>query len=273
MKLVCSVPSISIIEDIAPYVDGIMLEDSKEILNHIQYVENMKRIAIYKLDVMMHPLEVEDMKKRILLTKDSKCLYYITDLGLAHMLKQLGLLERTIYDPITMITNSLDAKAYMEYGFHSIGLSNEITLKDTRAIVEKSNCKAFLQVFGYRLMLHTRRKLIQLYGEKIKKKMPKEHLLLREATRQDYFPIVEEDGGTKIYRSTMIHLDKELLNLPLEYVFIDAFSLKNEDFLQVIQYYHALCSKGSISFSLEALDLPLGDGFSYKDSVYMKEEF
>ncbi|MDE5856496.1 MAG: U32 family peptidase, partial [Anaeroplasmataceae bacterium] len=201
MKLVCSLSSFSILDKIASYVDGILLEDEEDIIQKINTIDSCGLISIYKLNEMVFPLEIEAYKKKILLTKDTCCLYYITDLGFAHILKELGLIERTIFDPVTMITNSLDAKEFMDYGFHSIGLSNEITLKDVEQIISKTNCKAFMQVFGYRLMLSTRRTLISLYQEKINTDFLKENLWIQEATRTDCFPIVETNKGTKIYRS------------------------------------------------------------------------
>ena len=165
---------------------------------------------------MVFPLEIEEYRKKILMTKDTDCLYYITDLGLAHILKEFGLIGRTIYDPITMITNSLDAREFMEYGFKAIGLSNEITLKDTKQIIEKTGIPTFMQVFGYRLMLSTRRTLISLYQEKIQTQFQIENLKIEEATRTDAFPIVETSKGTKIYRSYIISLLNEMNILSLE---------------------------------------------------------
>lgn len=276
MKLVCSLSSLDHLSILATYVDGIMLEDEEDILEKIHKVKSYKLTVIYRLDEMMFPLEIESVKKKILLTKDTGCLYYITDLGLAHMLKSLGLIFRTIFDPITMITNSLDAKEYMEYGFASIGLSNEITLKDIRQIISKTNCMAFLQVFGYRLMLNSRRKLISLYQEKIQSVFSMENLELKEATRNDYFPIIENQNGTKIYRGEIISLLEEFLSIPLEYAYLNSSCIEENTFMEVVKLFSAV-KRGKAAkeanLALKSLELPIGEGFSYRDSVYMKEEF
>ncbi|MDE6415331.1 MAG: U32 family peptidase [Anaeroplasmataceae bacterium] len=276
MKLVCSLPSFHLLKDIASYVDGVLLEDHADILNQIHTVEAYGLVSIYKLNEMVFPLEIEKYRKKILFTKDTNCLYYITDLGLAHILKELGLIQRTIFDPITMITNSLDAKEFMEYGFHSIGLSNEITLKDIEQIIKKTNIKSFLQVFGYRLMLNTRRTLISLYEEKIQTEIQKTNLKIEEATRTDAFPIVETKTGTKIYRSYLISLLNELDALPLEYAFLESFGLDENTFIEVVKLFSSVKSgknKEEAIVFLKSLNLPIGEGFSYQDSVYMKEEF
>ncbi|MDE7095020.1 MAG: U32 family peptidase, partial [Anaeroplasmataceae bacterium] len=230
----------------------------------------------YSLTEMVFPMELDAYKQKILLTKETGCLYYITDLGLAHILKELGLMDRTIFDPMTMITNSLDAKEYMNYGFKAIGLSNEITLKDTKQIIEKTGITAFLQVFGYRLMLNTRRHLVSLYAEKIDKTISNKPLVLEEATRKEKYPIIETDKGTKIYRSELISLAKELKTLPIEYAFLNSFEISKETFVRIIKDYYEILNKEdvtSILNDLNELGLSIGEGFSYKDSVYMKEEF
>lgn len=276
MKLVCSLPSLSNLSKISTAVDGILLEDTEDILKNICMVQAYHLIAIYKLNDMMFPKEVEEIRKKILLTKDTGCLYYITDLGVAHILKTLGLIDRTIYDPMTLITNSLDAKVYMEYGFEGIGISNEITIQDVECIISKSKMRAFLQVFGYRLMLNTRRKLISLYQEKIKKEFPKENLLIQEATRKDFFPIRENENGTKIYRGYILSLLEEFSSIPLEYAYLDSFGIEENIFLQVVFLFSKVKNGESIDEAkaiLNSLNLSIQDGFSYQDSVYMKEEF
>lgn len=276
MKLVCSLSSLTLLDKVSSYVDGILVEDEEDIIQKINTIDSYGLVSIYKLNEMVFPLEIEAYRKKILLTKATNCLYYITDLGLAHILKELGLMDRTIFDPITMITNSLDAKEFMDYGFHSIGLSNEITLKDVEDIIFKTNCKAFMQVFGYRLMLSTRRRLISLYQEKIQTDFPKENLWIQEATRTDYFPIEETKQGTKIFRSQIICLLNELDSLTLEYAYLDSFRQDEATFIEVVKLFYARKngkSKEEVLTSLSALNLPIGEGFSYQDTVYLKEEF
>ena len=160
MKLVCNLPSIDNLNDFKGYADALLIKNKENMLSTIQKVLTCGILPILQWDEMVLPEEIENYRTQIELTKNLGCMYYITDLGLAHLLKKANILDRVIFDPITMITNSLDAKEFQDYGFHAIGLSNEITLEDTKQIIEKSKARAFLQVFGYRLMLSTRRKLV-----------------------------------------------------------------------------------------------------------------
>ena len=98
-----------------------------------------------------------------------------------------------------------------------------------------------------------------------------------EATRNDSYPIVENDKGTFIYRSYLISLLKEIKNLNLEYGFIESFNIKIENYISVLEiFYKYLNDEYSLNQAIEhltLLNLDIKDGFSYQDSIYNKEEF
>ena len=232
---------------------------------------------ILKVNRMVHPFELEHIKQIISEYLDYNCLFYVTDLGLVQYFKELNYLNRVIYDPITMICNSLDAKNYYNFGFDSIGLSSEITLEDLNLIINRADIKAFYQVFGYRLMFHSKRNLLSLYEEKIETKFSKDNLWIEEATRNDLYPIVENEQGTLIYRSGITSLIKEIKKLNIEYAYFDHFRIDSTTYLEVISIYKEyLDNKIDLTLAkekLELFNLKFSDGFSYKDSVYQKEEF
>lgn len=248
--------------------------DSKKI---IEKTLSYNLIPILKFNKMIHPNEITIVKNMINDYLNYNCLYYITDLGLLNIFKELNLINKVIYDPITMICNSLDAKNYYDFGVCSVGISNEITIEDLNLIINKTNVKAFYQVFGYRLMLHSKRMLVSLYEEKINKKFNKDNMVLVESTRSDIYPIVENDQGTLIYRSGIISLIKELKNMNLEFAYIDHFRIDDKTYIEVVNIYsNYLNDKIELTLAkeqLELLNLNYSDGFSYKDSVYQKEEF
>ena len=208
MKLVGSINKIEDINYIANYIDCVMLDCNIASIENLNIIISFGITPIVKFNQMIHPFEMEEIVDNIKKLLNINCLIYITDLGLAYRLKKLNVIDRVIYDPVTMITNSLDAKEYYSYGFNAVSLSNEITIDDVNKIVSKSDIKLFYQVFGYHLMLHSRRKLVSLYCEKINKKIELNNLTIKETTRNDIYPIVENDRGTFIYRSYLINLLK-----------------------------------------------------------------
>lgn len=272
MKIVCKLSNLNILKDIVNYADAVMLDDNDDIINNIKMIENNNLIPIYNLANMICPFDLDIYKEKINSVINTNTLFYITDLGLAKYIKDLGYINRVIYDPITMITNSLDAKEYYSYGFNAVGLSNEITLKDIKKI--SSNVESFLQVFGYRIMMNSRRKLISLYKEKINKQFENKNIIIKEDTRDEYYPLIEDDKGVRIYRPYLISLLNEFNDLNLKYAYLDNFNIDDDTYKKILKLFkESLNDKEAAILKLNNLNLNIKDGFSYKDSIYMKEEF
>ena len=276
MKLVSMINNLTEAGMLSNYTDVFFLK------NDLVSVTNLEKLTKYNKDIildfscMVTPKDLNEVIKKINLFIDFNCLFYITDLGLAYYFKEAGCIERVIYDPVTMITNSLDAKEYFDYGFNAIGISNEITLKDTKEIISKTKVKAFLQVFGYRIMFNSRRKLVSLYLDKINKHSKLENMYLKESTRNDFYPITEDEYGTKIYRSYCLNLLDGLLDLDLEYAFLTNLNNEFDKYLEVVKNYRNYLNGANLNECIDkfnTLDIKTEDGFKFKDSIYNKELF
>lgn len=269
MKLVCD------------YIDGI-----EEFHNEISYVmvqstENKVLIEqlihngftpILSMMKMVHPEKMESILSSLLIYKDTSCLFYITDLGLAYRLKQAGLGHRIIYDPITMITNSLDAKAYSEIGFQAVGLSNEITLADANFIA--GMVPAFYQLFGYRLMFHSARKLVHLYGQQMSIPLEDGTYQLREITRNEFYPLKEQEDGTYLYRSYPISLLTALPELAMKFGYLSSEFIEPAIYKKIVRIFIDYQNNPTDELIRQLNDLiSCHDGFRYEDSVYLKEDF
>ena len=277
MKLVCNLNNMNELSKLAPYADFILLKRELCTLDNLRKIKAQNLVPILDYSLMVTPFEIEKLTKEIMTFKDEDCLFYITDLGLAHILKEANLITRTIYDPITMLTNSLDVNEYASYGFKALGLSNEITIEDTKNIVLNSVCPLFIQVFGHRLMFHSRRKLTSLYAEKLNVTFEQKNMVIKEATREDYFPIEETKNGTYIYRSYAINMLEKLKELDIDFIFLNSYRIVFSTYLEVVKIYaDYLEDKLNLAEALEkfrSLNVHTEDGFMYTDSVYNKEEF
>lgn len=286
MNLTASIYSIEELNNIKDYVSSVMIEH--EFLSNPYHFksscidlinESLKYnlVTILKVNRMVHPSDLDEIKKLLSEFISYNILFYVTDLGVAKILKDMNVINRVIYDPMTMICNSLDAKEYLDYGFNSVGLSLEIKIDDVKTISDKVANKIFYQVFGYHLMFHSKRSLVTLYGEKINKEINLSNMNLKEATRNDMYPIVQNEQGTLIYRSYLISLIKHIKELNIKYAYFEHFRIDNEVYLEIIKIYNDyIMNKETLINSiqkLEILNLNIKDGFTYQDSVYQKEEF
>ena len=285
MRLVTSVYTIEEIESLMDYIDYALVAvphlsiyykeiDVKKAV--VLLKENNKNI-ILNINRIMHPSDIEKVINVYKEYLNTNILFYISDLGALNEAIKLGIENRIIYNPETMITNYLDFNEYSSLGVLSCGVSSEITLSDLKLIYEKNNKSIFYQVFGRRLMFYSRRHLISLYETKNNDKYPHIDAYLKESTRQDYLPINENEECTAIYRSYNINLIDKLNELSfIDFAYLEtAFLDNNSKNIVAKAYFDAIKNNGDLNKLkdlLNNLGLEYQDGFFYKDSVYQKEE-
>ncbi|MDE5566264.1 MAG: hypothetical protein K2I77_04690, partial [Anaeroplasmataceae bacterium] len=145
-----------------------------------------------------------------------------------------------------------------------------------QAINIAKDISGFYQIFGYRLMFHSKRRLVELYGDKLGQKLKDGKYILKEENREDYYPLIQNSYGTMIYRSYLINLLSELPNLNMEFCYLNSSFISSEIYARVIQIYLDALNGKDLSLALEDikdLNLKLSDGFAYQDSIYQKEDF
>lgn len=228
---------------------------------------------ILRLDFMYYDTMYD---KIMALIKDFKdeVLYYVSDLGLVNILKENKLIANTIYDPKTMITNSLDAKFYYDLGLCGIGFSLEVPFKD---ILVSKDYNLFIEIFGKRLMYNSRRKALKAYLKHYNLKANiTNNIKIKEITRNDYFSFYENECGDFIYRSYFLNLLKEFKEANFKFEFIESLEINSNDYLEIVknfyEYKNNLISFEEANSNLNKLNLKYEEGFLYKDTIYEKEQ-
>lgn len=231
---------------------------------------------IIALNKILHEGDLASYKDLIKKYKDSECLFYVTDLGLANILIKEGLESRTIYNPETMIANYLDLSIYQDLGFNAMAMSEEITLSDLKLSYEKTKAPLFYLGFGYRMMFYSKRHLITTYQKKIGNTDIIENSYLKEEKRNDYYPVIENNNGTMIFRSYLISLIPyfDEINF-LKYFHLESFRIDEDTFDNVLDLVYKLnnniISKDFAIDSINEMNLNIQEGFIFNDSVYQKE--
>ena len=283
MNLVTSIYKIEDINLLKDYLDYALINVPKYSINYkdidvdkaIKLCDENNIKVILSINRIMHPGDLKNVEELINKHKNNDVLFYIADLGVLNILKKYDLLNKTIYNPETMITNYLDLKLYSDMVL-ACGVSNEITLEDLKNMYDKTNSNIFYQGFGLRLMFYSRRKLISLYGNKNNTTYPKENVYLREITRTDYMPIIENEENTLIYRPYYISLLDKLNDLKfVKFLYIESFNIDMDLFKDINRMFYESIMNDKLLYVLpefNSLKLNIEDGFIYKDSVYQKEE-
>ena len=283
MNLVTSIYKIEDINLLKDYLDYALINVPKYSINYkdidvdkaVKLCDENNIKVILSINRIMHPGDLNYVEKLINKYTDKDVLFYIADLGVLNILKKYDLLNKVIYNPETMITNYLDLKLYNDMVL-ACGVSNEITLEDLKMMYDKTNSNIFYQGFGLRLMFYSRRKLISLYGNKNNTTYPKENVYLREITRTDYMPIIENEENTLIYRPYYISLLDKLNEIKfVKFLYIESFNIDMDLFKDINRIYFETIKNDKLLYVLpefNSLKLNIEDGFIYKDSVYQKEE-
>ena len=234
-----------------------------------------KRNILLDISIMLENKDINLLDEIISKLKDYQNIYYLyMDLGLYNVLKKYNIENKGIYDPRTLITNNLDCKFYLDYNMLSVGISNEITVSDMQKIIKDNDSKVFLRAFGYHQMFYSKRRLISLYGEHIKKNIEIDNLnmYLKEDKREDFYHIFESNKGTLIFRPYILSYLDEILDLNPKFVFLDDIFMDKNDYFKVIKLFDAKFKEKTLDYTLSDLKLTLNDGFKYKDTVYQKEK-
>lgn len=285
MKLVASIYNLKQLNKFISYLDGAILNvpfysliyENLDLDKAILFCQHHHVLPIISLNRLFHPDEIAKVSEVLKKYKNQDVLFLVTDIGVVNLARKEEMVNRIIYDPQTMIANELDLQAYADLGFHSLAMSLEIPFSDVIKSIEKTQAKVFYQVFGHRLMFYSNRKLITLFQEHANIKVEKQSLYLRERTREDKYPVIENENGTMIYRSYLLSLLNCMDKEKLVYGYMESLYMEDELFLSVLKIYHAFL-KDELSIKeaeekIKKLSLPIEDGFTYQDSVYQKELF
>lgn len=194
------------------------------------------------IDTMIEEKDKDTLKDylRILLKMGVKGIYF-TDLSVYAVAKELGSEDKLIYDPTTLMTNSLDANFYLNKGIGSVVLAREITYNEIMRMA-KHTPNLEMQVAGYLKSATSKRKFLTNYFKYIGKDYDptnKEHLKIVEETRDYALPIIENQYGTQIYTDYILLALKEYPTLKtfLKRAIIDNVFLSEDETMSILKAF------------------------------------
>ena len=284
MQIICSIYTNEQLNNLSKNLDLALLMHESVSLNYkdldldkaIDYCKFNNIKSVIALDKMYEPKDLDFISSFIDKYKDICDYFYVTDIGIANICIKKNIPNKIIYDPKTMICNSLDLIEFNKFNFNALGISSEITKNDLLTIYNKTKAPIFYQIFGYRMMFYSKRLLISLYENKNQGNYPKDGYL-KEATRNDYFPIFENKNGVVIYRPYVISYMDYLSEIKeLKYGFLESYLIDDSKMNIILETFKNLLNDkldiNTARLNILKLDLKIEDGFMFKDSVYEKKE-
>jgi hypothetical protein len=127
----------------------------------------------------------------------------------------------------------------------------------------KSNVQDFIEIYQF--------------AKKENLDIKRDNMYLIEEKRKDKYPLLETNLGTYIYRSYQLSLIKHIKELNLKYAYFESRFIEFDTYLKVLKIYNKYLNDEinldeAVNY-ISTLELNIEDGFTYKDSVYQKEEF
>ena len=201
--------------------------------------------------------------------------FYFNDFAVYNHLKSVNYSGEIIYSPETILTNAMDIEVLLER-VDRVVLSKELTLEEITQLMTLFPNRIEAFGLGYGLMSFSKRPLVRNYLDEIgveKEVLNHTDLVIKEAKRDQFFPILEENQGTSIFLDTVLFPKHEQVLLKESGCFglhYDDCMLMEDDFNSLI---HLLTDK---TISLEEAHLQskikLGQAYYYRKTNMSKEE-
>ena len=251
--------------------------DVKSIKLAKKQLSELNKLIYVLINKMIHESDLPDLenylKELIKIDVDG---IVINDLTVYVLAKKLGIENRIIYQPGTFNTDTYSKDYFSKRNIFGITLSREITLEEIKKISrEDSNLDLSLIIHGSLDMFYSKRKLISKYLEYKnivgKNLVNNYNLRLNEEIRPyDYYPILEDEFGTHIFRSKKLISVDEIQDLKqnIDTFFIERIFLTDEEYYDSIKLYTKQINKSEFLEKYKDYD----SGFYYRRTEKVKGE-
>ena len=283
MKLISSIYNNSQLEKFAPYLDGVILMaphyayvyDDLDLDAAIEYCHKNNIEPFISITRIFMEDELDTIKTFIQKYPTTK--FVVSDIGVVQLFIDMNRIQDVVFDPTTLVCNSMDLDIYASLGVDAVAMSNEIPLKDVELSYKITKASMLYHVFGRKLMFYSKRKLVSVYKEFRSLEFENTNLSLIEEKRNYNIPLFENENGTYCYRQYNICLLNELDTLSfLKYAYLESITLDDDCFVNVLSVFRKVVNKEITieegNKEIETMNLPIEDGFAYEDTVHVKEK-
>ena len=197
---------------------------------------------------------------------------YYADEGVLYEALQLGIENKLIYQPETLVTSHYDVDFYLEQGVQSVSLAHELSLDEILSIAKHSPNIEVL-VHGFFSIMYSRRPLISNYLEVVEKsnvfQMNHRYDLI-EQTRTERLPIVQDESGTHVFSAMPIQSFDEIKKLSeagISRFRIDAIFSDDETTMELAKLYRKALAGEKIESDVNA-----SNHLYHQETIKKKEE-
>ena len=200
-------------------------------------------------------------------------LYY--DLGVLNLVIDNKIDLDLVWHQTHMVTNYNTCNYYYSKGVKYAFVANEITLDEIIEINNKSDIKLLVNVFGYPIASHSRRKLLSNYFQSIGKN--KEDRTYTLTDRMGKLLIKENKDGASILSAYITNGTKPLFTLienNIDYAVLDTQGIDLNICLKVVDKYNYILNNNLSESEKDSIVLDMNNligestNFFYKKTIY-----
>ena len=205
--------------------------------------------------------------------------FFYSDMGLYEILIENGFSEKTVYYAPTYMTNYYDVSLYQKFNNYVV-ISNQITSDEVIEIVDNTTDHVIVEAFGMACCFYSKRPLVTNYlkfKEYKMKNIEGKLALLKEETRDNYYHLVEDQNGVRIFEENHYYLASELDQMKkVPYIMVHNLDLTKQNYYQVVSLYNSYVSEDINSKTLESelkkIVIPLYKGAYDNKTILLKKE-
>lgn len=257
MKKIITIFDIRNIKELSKYADGFIIGSDKfstrltksfsidEINEIISLTKSLDKEVFLNVNQMFTDKQLESFELifKNINYKDLTGIV-VADLGTMILLNNLGLNNKIIYNPETLLTNEIDFNFLSTDNILGAYIAKEITVDNILSIGLKKKYKMFIVGHGHLNMFYSKRHLLDSYKEFIGKEESYDNLqtlkIIEPKRDKTPFPIFQDKAGTHVFRSKVMnsfdYLDK--LNQVVDYFVIDTLFKDDVYGLEILKLYN-----------------------------------
>ena len=212
---------------------------------------------------------VEAILKELETVNIEGILFY--DLSVLFIKQKNNLKINLVWNQTHMVTNYNTCNYYNSEGCKYAYLSSEITLDEMLEIINKSQIRTLVKVFGHPVMAHSKRKLLTNYFKHIRKKKNSNTYTIRETHLGKEYIINEDNNGTTVFEGKLVNGIKPSfdLNGKVDYFIIEEQANYIDETIDV--FNKVINNKIEVGEATKVLDTYYSnatEGFFYTKTIY-----
>ena len=225
---------VSVCDFSSPCLSPLKIED----INWL--TSNTVKPVFLKLLPLYHDQDYAGLKKLLQDVRGIKGLIF-EDLGLIPLVKELNIDYEMIYDPGTFNTVKEDALYFKNTRVACLTISREISLKEIdNMLVDNQEMDYAYHAYGYLPMFYSLRKHLDNFShyEPIGDLNFRNDLSIKEETRQEHYPIYEDNYGFYVFRDKIQNIYDFVSHFSkIKYLILDRIFIDKETYQDVIDLY------------------------------------